>query len=400
MKSYLIKSRPMKSRSIESLEVRSKLTFLFLAFVTLTTPAFPQYGGGRPTGSASPAANPTAGSESSGNYDDPSRQAKPGDYLLGKVTVSGGDLPWDPIPVTVTCSGKTAYTIGTDPKGHFVITPAKDATIDASSATPTAGPADTNAKSKLAPFMGCTVEAALPGFNSTTLTIANRNLKDNPDIGTITLKPEEASAGTAVSSTTASSPKDATKAFDKARSEWLDKKPDRAQKDLEKAVQLDPQFAEAWYQLGKIQEAANSPDATNSFSKATAADPKFSPPYEQLATISIKASKWQDAADATDHALQLNPRGTPQLWYFNAVANYKLGKMDIAQSAATKALAMDPLHTLPNSEQLLAVILAEKHDYAAALDHLRNLLTYLPPGPNADLVKKQVDQLQQAVSSK
>ena len=88
-----------------------------------------------------------------------------------------------------------------------------------------------------------------------------------------------------------------------------------------------------------------------------------------------------------------------QLWYFSALANYKLGKKDEAQTAATKALAMDPLHTLPNSEQLLAVILVDKHDYPAALDHLRNLLTYIPPGPNADLVKKQLDQLQQALSS-
>jgi tetratricopeptide (TPR) repeat protein len=395
MKSCPTKLPTAKSRPVKSRNAKSKLAVLFLASLALTAAAYPQARGGY--GAGAPAAAPDASTNLPGAD---SAQPKPGDYLLGKVTVSGGDLPWDPIPVTVTCSGKTAYTIGTDPKGHFVIAPAKGATIDASSATSTSAPADTNAKSKLAPFMGCTVEAALPGFNSTALTIASRNLKDNPDLGTITLKPEDASAGTAVSSTTAAAPKDATKAFDKARSEWLDKKPERAQKDLEKAVQLDPQFAEAWYQLGKIQEAANSPDATTSFSKATAADPKFSPPYEQLATISIKASKWQDAADATDHALQLNPRGTPQLWYFNALANYKLSKPDIAEAAATKALAMDPLHTVPNSEQLLAVLLAEKHDYAAALDHLRNLLTYLPPGPNADLIKKQVDQLQQAVSSK
>src|SRR5271156_3499956 len=396
MKSCLIESRPMKSRPFKALAVKSKLTFLFLASLTLPAPAYPQARGGSAPGAPTGAPDTSLGPGPTGDLGQP----KPGDYLLGKVTVSGGDLPWDPIPVTVTCSGKTAYIIGTDPKGHFVIAPAKGATTDATTDASNATPADTNAKPKLAAFTGCTVEASLPGFNSTTLTIANRNLQDNPDLGTLTLKPEEGTAGTAVSSTTASAHKDARKAFDKARTEWLDKKPDRAQKDLEKAVQLDAQFAEAWYQLGKIQQAASSPDATNSFSKATVADPKFSPPYEQLANISTKASKWQEAADSTDHALELNPRGTPQLWYFNALANYKLSKLDIAQTAATKALAMDPLHTLPNSEQLLAVILAEKHDYAAALDHLRNLLPYPPPGPNADLIKKQVDQLRQAAASK
>ena len=245
--------------------------------------------------------------------------------------------------------------------------------------------------------MGCTVEASLPGFNSTTLTIANRNLLDNPDIGTITLTREEGSAGTAVSNTTASAPKDAAKAFEKARTEWLDKKPDRAQKDLEKAVQIYPQFAEAWYQLGKIQQAAKSPDALNSFSKSAAADPKFSPPYEHLAQLSALAKNWQAVADATAHELELNPRGTPDIWCYNALGNYNLGKKDVAEASATKSLAMDPLHTQPNTEQLLAVIQAGRGDYPDALQHLRNCLTYLPAGPNADLIRQQIAQLETAM---
>src|SRR5271168_939869 len=211
MKSCLIESRQMKSRPIKALAVKSKLTFLFLASLALTVPAYPQARGGSAPGAPTGAPDTSLGPDRTGDLGQP----KPGDYLLGKVTVSGGDLPWDPIPVTVTCSGKAAYIIGTDPKGHFVIAPAKgattDATTDASNATPSAAPADTNAKPKLAAFSGCTVEASLPGFNSTTLTIANRNLQDNPDLGTITLKPEEGTAGTAVSSTTASAPKEISK---------------------------------------------------------------------------------------------------------------------------------------------------------------------------------------------
>ena len=67
------------------------------------------------------------------------------------------------------------------------------------------------------------------------------------------------------------------------------------------------------------------------------------------------------------------------------------------EASATKALAMDPLHTAPNTEQLLAVILAGKGDYAGALQHLRNCLTYVPAGPNADLIKQQIAQLETAV---
>jgi tetratricopeptide (TPR) repeat protein len=379
--------------------MNTKPFVVFLATLALPVAAFAQ---ARPSASGTPttpssASGSPAGSTDIGKYsgyDALSRQGRTGDYLLGKVSVAGGALPWDAIPVNVTCSGKTAYTSVTDSKGNFVIAPA------ASPGVTSTAPASADPKSKpAAAFMGCTVEAALPGFNSTTVTIADRNITDNPDIGTITLNREENSVGSVVSNTTASAPKDAAKSFEKARTEWLEKKPDKAQKDLEKAVQLDPQFAEAWYQLGKIQEAANSPDAANSFAKAAAADPQFILPYEHLAILDAKAGKWQEVADATAHELQLNPRGTALIWYYSAIANYKLGKKDVAETAAEKSLAMDPLHTVPNTEQLLAVILADKQDFAAALAHLRNAQTYIAPGPNADLIKQQIAQLEKIVAT-
>jgi tetratricopeptide (TPR) repeat protein len=335
----------------------------------------------------SPAASTDIGKAS--NWDALMNQGRPGDYLGGTVSVAGGTLPWDPIAVTVTCDGKIRYTSNTDPKGNFLIAPVKtDSSL--------IGNRDT--KTKLAEqFVGCAVQAALPGFDSSVINIANRNVQDNPNIGTITLKREDASAGAAVSTTTASAPKDAMKAFDKARSELLDGKQDRAQKDLEKAVQVYPQFAEAWYQLGRIQEASKKDEAANSFTKAIVADPKFILPYERLAPLAAQAGKWQELVDYTAHELELNPRGNPQTWYYNALGNVKTGKMDVAEVSAEKALAMDPLHTQPNTEQLLAVILAGKQDYAGALQHLRNCLTYLPAGPNADIIKQQIAQLETVV---
>ena len=98
------------------------------------------------------------------------------------------------------------------------------------------------------------------------------------------------------------------------------------ERNLKKAVQLYPGFAEAWVQLGKIQEASDPKGARDSFSKALAADPKFVLPYEQLAALAVKAEKWQEAVDNTSQALQLDPMGTPQLWYYDA-----LGKVSIGQ---------------------------------------------------------------------
>jgi cytochrome c-type biogenesis protein CcmH/NrfG len=359
--------------------MKTKCLFVLSASLALSGAAFPQMKTGSSSNTNAPA-DPTHGPAASSDigkfssWDSLMKQGHAGNFLGGTVTVAGGALPWDPIPVNVTCDGKTRYTSTTDPKGNFLIAPVK---ADESAV----GNSDT--KTKLAAqFIGCGVQAALPGFDSSSIMIANRNLTDDPNIGTITLKREEGSGGASVSATTASAPKDATKAFEKARTEWIDKKPDKAEKDLEKAVQVYPQFAEAWYQLGKIQAEQKKPEAMNSFAKAVAADPKFVPPYQQIAPLAAQAGKWQDVVDATSHELELDPRGNPEVWYFNALANVKLSKMDVAEASAQKALSMDPLHTQPNTEQLLAVILVNKRDYAGALQHLKNCLTYVPPGPN------------------
>jgi tetratricopeptide (TPR) repeat protein len=361
--------------------MKTKLFFLLCGFLLLEFAATAQTGSGK-----TPEATTDVGK--SAKWDNLSHQAHSGDYLTGNVIVTGGALPWDPIPITVTCDGKIRSTAEADPKGNFEIA--------AAAATPTLGVEGAKTK-PVSEFFGCTVAAVLPGFDSSVLTIANRNILDSPDIGTIKLSREEGAAGAAVSATTASAPKEATKAFEKARAEWQEQKPDRAQRDLEKAVQIYPQFAEAWYQLGKLQQVSSPKDSGNSFAKAVAADPKFVPPYEHLVPVAAQAGKWQEVLDDTARELELNPRGSVQVWYYNALANYKLNKKDVAEASALKALSMDPLHTQPNTEQLLAVILADKRDYAGALAHLKNCLTYLPNGQNADVVKQQVAQLEKMV---
>jgi tetratricopeptide (TPR) repeat protein len=364
-------------------------------------------GGGGGQGQASPKAGSNPGSNSGSNangnadrnkqpdMDSLIHQGRAGSYYGGTVKLSGGALPWDPILVNVVCNGDTRYSTVTDAKGNFLISP-KPGDAAANTAS---GPGADGQNKFAAQYVGCDVKAALAGFESNSVTIAQRNLTDDPNVGTITLKPAENAVGSATSATTAAAPKDAAKAYEKARSEWAENKPDKAQKDLQKAVQIDPQFAEAWYQLGKIQEAQKSPDSANSFQKAVAADPKFVPPYEHLVSTEAQAEKWQDVLDTTNKELELNPAGSPRLFYYNAVANMKLGKTDVAEESVKKAIAADPQHTEPNAEQLYAVILANKQDLPGALEHLRTAIKYLPPGPNADLVKKQIAQLESATQS-
>jgi hypothetical protein len=312
--------------------------------------------------------------------------------FVGKVVIEGSRLPWDPIPVSVKCDGKTRYNTLADKKGEFNI----DATPRESEAVAT-----TRDPKHVDPaqLVGCKVSANLEGFSSTTVTIMNGSIMDDPDIGTITLRQDARATGSIVSDTTQSAPDGARAEFEKARTDKANKNSGSEMRHLQNAVSIDPQFAEAWYQLGKLEEAGKPQDALSAFKKAAAADPKYLPPYEHIASLAAAEKRWQDVAGAANHALQLNPAGTPQIWYFSAVGNFNLGKRDVAETSALTALSLDPGHiAAPKTEQLLAVIMAGRGKYQEALQHLRNCLTYTPPGPEADLVKLQVAQLEKAMS--
>jgi len=223
-------------------------------------------------------------------------------------------------------------------------------------------------------------------------------LREQPDIGTLTLS-RVGNSTTAVIRTTETVSEKSLKLFEKARADMIEQNADGAARDLKKAVEVDPRFAEAWLQLGKLQAASDTQAARESFSKALQADPDFVLPYEQLAALAAQSGSWQEVIDNINKLWQVYPRGTPLSWYLNAVAYYQLGRRDLAEANARNSLALDPRHTVPNTEQLLAVLLAAKGDYKGALDRLRSSLNYVKPGPSAELLKQQIAQLEQRAVS-
>jgi tetratricopeptide (TPR) repeat protein len=315
-------------------------------------------------------------------------QGRAGGALIGNVNVEGDPLLWEPVLVSIICQGNVVNTTRTDPSGRFAFTSVPGKVV---------APADVEREMKTH-YEGCKVQASLSGFSSDALTITERNLRDDPQLGTIWMHLDGRAPGTAVSFTSGDVPKKARKSFMDAHDAMLQHNPDQAQKDLEKAVRTFPGFAEAWYQLGKLQLGSNPQDAQQSFAKAVAADPKFILPYEELAQFDTEQQKWSDALANTSHSIELNPSGSARIWYLDALANYQLSKLSPAKSSALKSLAMDPRHQIPNTEQLLAVILARQGDYAEALQHLHNCLTYIKAGPNVELLNQQIAQLEHAVA--
>lgn len=306
-----------------------------------------------------------------------------GGMLAGKVVVQGDPLLWEPIRVVLSCAnGKTDLTTQTDADGRFLITHVN---------LPKAYTLDGDVRTQMEQHLeGCSVQAALAGYQSTTDIIREKNLRDSPYLDPIVLTPDEHAPGTAVSATTIAASPEARSSFEKAHEEWLHRRPQAAQAELEKTVQADPQFAQAWYLLGRLQMGSDLAAAKKSLQTAAAADPKLVSPCISLAALALAQRNWQEAEDWAAKALALDAVGTPRLWYFKAQADYHLGKNEAARTSAERVLSMDPEHEVPNAEELLALTLVARGDYAGALSHLRNSLTYLPPGPGADLVKRQI----------
>ncbi len=314
-------------------------------------------------------------------------QGRAGGVLLGKLALEGEPLPWEPLLVAVDCKGTVVNLTQTDLEGQFVIRFVDQHGIEAI-------PQDAQRQMETK-YEGCVVKGSLAGFRSAEKTITIHNLREEPNLGTLTLTPDERGGGSEVSATTKSAPSNAMKSYEKARAAWLQQDPDGAQKNLKKAVENYPKFAEAWLQLGRMRSAGDPQGAREAFTKAMDADPKFILPYEQLAGMEVQAQNWKDAIDYSSRGLALDTTGTPQLWYYDALAKFQLGKTDEAQVSAQKGLDIDPRHSVPNMEQLLAVIMARKANYDGALQHLKNCLSYTPSGPGSDLLKQQIALLEQ-----
>ena len=148
-------------------------------------------------------------------------------------------------------------------------------------------------------IIDCDLRARLAGFRSQSVSLANRRPMDPPDVGTILLHRLTPTEGTTISAVSLAAPKDAKKAYDKGMEALKKKKMRTPMKNFEKAVEVYPKYAAAWYEFGRYPGCAkgDAAMARGYFEQAVKADPKFVSPYMELALIDWKAEKWQQVAD-------------------------------------------------------------------------------------------------------
>lgn len=247
-------------------------------------------------------------------------------------------------------------------------------------------------------FQGCDLRGALPGYRSGIVPLSGRRRLDSPEIGAIVLHRVANMEGLTSSATTSLAPPPARKSHDKALEAMKKHKPEDAERDLKKAVEIYPKYALAWFDLGRVYESRNRLNAAiEAYRHSTEADDKFLYPYERLYIIASRAEQWREVLEITNKVIRLDPYDFPRAYYFNAIANSNLNDLDAAEKSAREAVKLDVAN--PRAGYVLGTIVARKQNFAEATELLAAYLK-VAPAIEADLVKRQLEELRKYVAQK
>ena len=316
-------------------------------------------------------------------------------YLSGKVRLANGMTPPEPVNIYLDCNGRRRPAGFTNSKGTFSVdlnNSHNTAFGDASVGGASSGGGFRSSGLGRANLFGCQLLAELGGYQADPIHLGVRSVFDNPDVGTIVLRRLDGVEGMSISFTSLSAPRKARKAYDKAFREMQKKEPNlqRAEKELETAVGLHPDYATAWNMLGRVRIMQDDREGGRaSLEKAVGADPKYLDPYPELALLALTEQRWDDSLQWSNQLLRLNPHAAIA-HYYSAIANFRLGRMEASRKSVLELKEKNAGREFPQSHQILGMIHAQQGLYEQAAISYRDYLTVQPDGPAASRIKRQL----------
>ncbi len=162
-----------------------------------------------------------------------------------------------------------------------------------------------------------------------------------------------------------------------------------ATRRLERAVELAPQFATAWNNLGTIAyQTRNYARAEECFREALRQDPTAYEPLVNLGGVLVNLHKLDEARDYNVHAVLTRPN--------DALANsqlgmtyYGLGNLELAEKYFRIAVRLDPAH-FSHPQLFLAEIDLRRGDTRTAAADLQDFLRHHPDWPQAAKMREQI----------
>jgi hypothetical protein len=337
-------------------------------------------------------------------------------FLGGRVaTHDGAPVPNDAL-VERVCNNRARQEVYASPHGDFSMQLGSRADSFPEAGADLASPYVVAGKDSVMgisrrELTNCELRVSASGFHSRVISLLDLDtFGSSIDVGVIVLQAGTKIAGMTLSAIPYKAPKDARKAYEKGLQAERNGKLADACKYFETAVETYPSFASAWFQLGTVLQKENQKDAARiAYTQATTTNTTFLPPYLSLASMAYEAENWTEVlsftghildldplnhADDTGYTLDLDPSNYAEAYFYNAVANYKLNKIEAAEKSGLKAEHVDLRTRYPELHLLLAEIFARKNNYALAITEIQTYLALTPHAKDAAQVREQLAKLE------
>src|SRR5689334_716135 len=319
--------------------------------------------------------------------------------LMGRIATNDGTPIPNDMLVERICSEHVLQQVYASPSGDFSMQMGSrnDSFLDPTADAPSPGRLSKTSLGGIPQreLKKCDLKASAPGFRSVRINLFDLTPSGGSiDVGAIVVQRTTKVKGMTLSAQPYKAPPNALKAYEKGLDAENKSKFAEARKYFQQAVELYPKYASAWFQLGMLLERENQKDlARDAYTRATATDMKFLPPYLSLASMSFEEGDWPAVLQLTGHILDLDPFNYGEInsyvldldelnpaavYFYNAVANYNLNRVAEAEKSALKAEHADLRPDFPQLHVLLAEILEQKKNYPAAILELRSYLELVP----------------------
>lgn len=184
----------------------------------------------------------------------------------------------------------------------------------------------------------------------------------------------------------------ARREYDQAAKDLTRHDSESAAQHLRRAVELAPQFGNAWNELGTIYYQTQKFDrAEECFREALAIDPQAFEPLVNLGGVLITVHNLDEAWRYNGLAVLMRPD--------DALANsqmgltyFEMGSYDLAIQKLEKARQLDPAH-FSHPQLVLAEIHLRRGEKAAAAEALADFLAHHPDWPQAAKMRQEITEL-------
>jgi tetratricopeptide (TPR) repeat protein len=335
--------------------------------------------------------------------------------LRGRVAIQDGTAVPSDMLVERVCNNRARQEVYASPQGDFSMQLGSRADSFPEARGELASP---NGVASKDPVTGisrweltkCELRASASGFHAAVISLLDLDsFGGSVDVGVIVVQRSTKIEGTTVSAIPYKAPKAARKAYEKGLKAERNGKLADAHKYLETAVEIYPSSANAWFQLGNVLQKQSQKDAARkAYTQATTIDTRFLPPFLSLASLAFETRNWTEVLNLTGHIMDLDPLNDAAVtkyildldalnyvdaYFYNAVANYKLNKIEDAEKSGLKAEHLDLSTRFPQLHLLLAEIFARKDDYAMAISEFQTYLDLAPQAKYADRLRERLAEL-------